>query len=267
MSGKTPYGIAIPLLATEAAQPTMLTEAATVTGQQTAPGSPNSRLFTEEELEAARRQEKDKLYPKLEKLEQELRSFQEEREAAERAARDAAEKEAQERKAREEAELSAKELLMKKEDEWNQKFNNVASEWEQRLQAVQEEAEAHKAALEMERRFQSLESYKNRRLAEEQDNIMPELLDLVRGNNEEEIDAAISAAVTKTSAIMSSIQQSLPQQQQRLRGISSVGSTPSGPLENMTEQQVLTTADIANMSMEQYAQVRDRLLAATSRRG
>jgi flagellar hook-basal body complex protein FliE len=35
----------------------------------------------------------------------------------------------------------------------------------------------------------------------------------------------------------------------------------------MTEQQVLTSADIANMSMEQYAQVRDRLLAQTSRRG
>jgi len=120
--------------------------------------------------------------------------------------------------------------------------------------------------LEQERRFQELESYKSRRIAEEQDNVMPELLDFIRGNTEDEIESAISAVKTRTSAILENIQQAMPQQQ-RLRGVPATGSTPSGPLENMTEQQTYTSADIAGMSMDQYAQVRDRLLASASFRG
>jgi hypothetical protein len=95
---------------------------------------------------------------------------------------------------------------------------------------------------------------------------MPELLDFIRGNTEDEIESAISAVKTRTSAILENIQQAMPQQQ-RLRGVPATGSTPSGPLENMTEQQTYTSADIAGMSMDQYAQVRDRLLASASFRG
>lgn len=95
---------------------------------------------------------------------------------------------------------------------------------------------------------------------------MPELLDFVRGNSEDEIESAIFAVKERTSAIMENIQQAMPQRQ-NLRGVPATGSTPIGPLENMTEQQTLTSADIANMTMEQYAQVRDRLLAQTSMRG
>jgi len=226
----------------------------------------NSKLFTPDEVEAIRRQEKDKLYDKISKLQEQVEIFNHERTEQQRLAQDAAAKEAEERRLREEEEMSAKELMTRKEDEFQQQINTVQQEWEQKFTALQHEAEAQKALLEQERRFQEIESFKSRRIAEEQDNIMPELLDFVRGNSEDEIESAIFAVKERTSAIMENIQQAMPQRQ-NLRGVPATGSTPIGPLENMTEQQTLTSADIANMTMEQYAQVRDRLLAQTSMRG
>jgi DNA repair exonuclease SbcCD ATPase subunit len=231
-----------------------------------APKTDNSKLFTPDEVEAIRRQEKDKLYDKISKLQEQVEIFNQERTEQQRLAQEAAAKEAEERRLREEEEMSAKDLLTRKEDEFQQQINTVQQEWEQKFTALQQEAEAQKALLEQERRFQEIESYKSRRITEEQDNIMPELLDFVRGNSEDEIESAISAVRERTSAIMENIQQAMPQRQ-NLRGVPATGSTPIGPLENMTEQQTLTSADIANMTMEQYAQVRDRLLAQTSMRG
>lgn len=226
----------------------------------------NTRMFSQDEVEAIRRQEKDKLYDKISKLQEQVEIFNHEREEQKRLAEEIAAREAEERRLREEEEMSAKELLMKKEDEFQQRINTAQQEWEEKFTALQQESEAQKAVLEQERRFQELESFKSRRIAEEQDNIMPELLDFIRGNTEDEIESAISAVKTRTSAILENIQQAMPQQQ-RLRGVPATGSTPSGPLENMTEQQTYTSADIAGMSMDQYAQVRDRLLASASFRG
>lgn len=234
--------------------------------QEAPPKNDNSKYFTQDEVEAIRRQEKDKLYDRITKLQEQVEVFNHEREEQKRLADELAAKEAEERRQREEAEMSAKDLLMKKEDEFQQRINTVQQEWEQKFSLLQQEAETQKMILEQERRFQELESYKSRRIAENQDNIMPELLDFVKGNTEEEIEASISAVVTRTSAILENIQQALPQQQ-RVRGIPATGSTPMGPLENSTEQQTFTSADIAAMTMEQYAQYRDRLLASTSLRG
>jgi DNA repair exonuclease SbcCD ATPase subunit len=231
-----------------------------------APRTENSKLFTPDEVEAIRRQEKDKLYDKISKLQEQVEVFNSEREEQKRIAEELAAKEAEERRQREEAEMSAKDLLVKKEDEFQQRINSVQQEWEQKFTMLQQEAEAQKALLEQERRFQELESFKSRRIAEEQANIMPELMDFIRGNTEDEIEASISAVVARTSAIVENIQQALPQRQS-VRGVPSTGATPIGPLENMTEQQTFTSADIANMSMEEYAKIRDRLLATTSFRG
>jgi len=228
--------------------------------------TPNSRMFSQDEVEAIRRQEKDKLYDKINKLQEQVEIFNNEREEQKRLAEELAAKEAEERRQREEAEMSAKDLLLKKEDEFQQRINTAQQEWEEKFNALQGEAEAQKALLDQERRFQELEAYKSRRMAEEQESIMPELADFVKGNSEEEIDSAISAVIARTSAIVENIQQAMPQRQ-NLRGVPATGSTPIGPLENTTEQQTFTSADIANMSMEQYAQIRDRLLAQASFRG
>lgn len=232
--------------------------------EETPPASPNSRFFTEEDIEAARRQEKEKVYGKIEKLEQQLQLFNQEREEQQRLAQEQAEAEAQARKEAEEAELSAKDLLTKKEDEWNKQLNSVQEEWEQKFNALQAESEAKAELLEKERRFQELESYKSRRLQEESDSIAPQLLNFIKGNSEEELEAAISDAKASTAAIMEEVQASLPQ---RPRTIPATGGAPSGPLENATEQQTFTAADIAAMSPAEYAQHRVSLLAAASRRG
>jgi DNA repair exonuclease SbcCD ATPase subunit len=237
-------------------------EAAAVSQDRT----PNSRMFSQDEVEAIRRQEKDKLYDKISKLQDQVEIFNTERDEQKRIAEELSAKEAEERRLREEEEMSAKELLMKKEDEFQQRINTAQQEWEEKFSALQSEADAQKALLEQERRFQELESYKSRLIAENQENIMPELMDFVKGNSEEEIESAISAVVARTSAIVENIQQAMPQRQ-NLRGVPATGSTPIGPLENATEQQTFTSADIANMSMEQYAQIRDRLLAQASFRG
>jgi DNA repair exonuclease SbcCD ATPase subunit len=260
-TGNTVEGVT--LLATEAATAAMQAEAAAVTGQgdpvAPAPASPNSRLFTEEELEAARRQEKDKLYTKLSKLEEELETIRKDREDAARIAREAAEAEDAARREREEAEMSAKELLTKKEDEWKSTLNAAQQEWEQKFMALQQESEARQAMLDKEREFQEIQSYMSRRIQEEQANLMPELMDDIKGNSIEEIEAAIQSVITKTSAIMQKVQPLLEQAQQRPRGISTTGAIPSGPLDNATEQQVITVSDVKDMSMEQWAQVRGRL--------
>ena len=249
------------VLATEAATAAMQAEAAAVTGKADtpAPASTNSRLFTEDEMSAARREEKDKLYSKLTKLEQELETIRLEREEAARIAREASEAEDAARKAREEAEMSAKELLTKKEDEFNQRINTAQQEWEQKFLALQQESEARQAMLDKEREFQEIQSYMSRRIQEEQENLMPELMDDIKGNSVEEIEAAIQSVIAKTSAIMQKVQPLLQQAQQRPRGISSTGGIPSGPLDNATEQQVITVSDVKGMSMEQWAEVRGRL--------
>jgi len=253
-------------LATDAAFAAMQAEAAAVTGTgdaAPAPSSSNSRLFTEEEMAHARREEKDKLYTKLTKLEEELEKLTQEREEAARIAREAAEAEDRARREREEAEMSSKELLLKKEDELNARLNTAQQEWEQKFQALQQESEARAALLEKERQFQELQSYTNRRLSEEAENIIPELLEAdanaISGNSVEEIEASIQRAINVSSAIMQKVQPLMQQAQQRPRGISATGAIPGGPMDNGTEQQVLTVSDIKDMSWDQWSQVRGRL--------
>ena len=230
-----------------------------------APQPDGETYFTQEQVEAIRRQEKDKLYNKIDSMQSQLDAFNADREEQKRRAEEEAARAEAERKAREEEEMSAKELLARKEDEFEQRLNTAQAEWEERFNAQQAENDAQRAVLEQERKYQELESYKARRLTEEAENIMPDLIDFVHGNTEDEIEASISTAIAKSSAIVESIQQAMPQPRTPVRGIPATGSTPIGPMETQTEQQVLTTQDIQSMSMEAYAQNRERLLAAASR--
>jgi hypothetical protein len=233
--------------------------------QQEQQQSQGDRYFSSEDIEKARREEKEKLYGRLSSLQEQLDVFNKEREEQAQLAAAQAAKEEEERKAREREELSAKELLMKTEDEFSQKLNSAQQEWENRIKQLEEENNAQKAILEQERRFQELTSYKNRRIQEESTNLMPELLDMISGNTEDEIEQSIRLVAEKTANILSQIQSAVPQRP-GVKGVPATGSSPSGPLENMTEYQTVTDADIRNMSLEEYAKVRERLLASASRR-
>ena len=225
-----------------------------------------SRTFTEDDVEKIRQQEKDKLYKRLEdsdgrvkSLEDQLSTLSNESEVSKAEAARLAKAESDALRRREEEELSAKELITKRETEFDEKLKVVETEWEGRLAKIEEERASQEAMLEKERRYRELETYLGRRMVEEEEYIIPELRDLASGTTEEEIDNSIAILKDRSSAILESIQQST--QPSGLRG-SPVTAPPVGPMETQTEQQTLSAEDIRNMPMEQYMQMRDRLLKA-----
>ena len=217
--------------------------------------------FTAEDLAKARAQEKAKLYPQIEKMAAELESLKKDREEA--AARKAAKKaerdkeEEEKAKAKEEKELSYKELLKKKEQEFQSLIEKERLERENAI-----------ALLEKERKFQDLVNYRQQRIEQERDSIVPQLIDLVNGNTKDEIEASIESLKAKSSAIMLDVQQTVLSARQQMPG-ARVTAPASGPLDNDSEQQISTPDSIREMSMADYAKQRAKLLgnAATTTRG
>jgi DNA repair exonuclease SbcCD ATPase subunit len=229
------------------------------------------RVFTEDEVHKIRQQEKDKMYKRLEDsdgrvkaMEEQLNVLNTEREKAIKEAEERARKEADLVRQREIEELTAKELLAKREDEFNQRINQVEEEWSKKFSELDAQRQAQDAILEKERYMQQLESYRQRRLQAEEDNIIPELKDLISGNTEEEIENSIAVLRERSNAIIESIQRA--SQPTRPKG-APVTAPPTGPLENQQEYQTLTADDIRNMPMDQYVKMRDRLLNARPQRG
>src|SRR3954471_19666402 len=142
--------------------------------------TPEVKTYTAEDIERARQQEKDKLYSRIEELSSTVKSLkQTEDERAAEVKRKADEKAAEaERKRQEDA--SAKELL-----------NDAQKTWEQRFQEMQQQYEQEKLLREKEAEFHELQQYIQKRVSEESDNIAPELLELVEGNNPQEVEASI----------------------------------------------------------------------------
>jgi DNA repair exonuclease SbcCD ATPase subunit len=211
---------------------------------------PNGRIFTEDDVERIRREEKDKLYGRVENLSQQLETLQKEREEAERLRQEELQREQERLRQEEESAMDLRELLTKKETEWQERFSRIEQEREQ-----------DRALLETERRFQQLEQYRQDRLSQEAEYIMPELRDLVSGSSEDEIEAAISAMKDKTAGIMAQVQQSQAAFQQNQR-MAAPTAPPVGPMEQQTTYETLTPEDIRSMDMETYRRHRDQLLNA-----
>lgn len=231
----------------------------------------DQRVFSEDEVHKIRQQEKDKMYKRLEDadgrvkaMEEQLSLINAEREKAIKEAEERARKESEILRQREIEELSAKELLAKREDEFNQRINQVEEEWSRKFTELEAQRQAQDALLEKERYLQQLESYRQRRLQDENENIIPELRDLISGNTEDEIENSIAVLRERSNAIIESIQRA--SQPTRPKG-APVTAPPTGPLENQQEYQTLTADDIRNMPMDQYVKMRDRLLNARTQRG
>ena len=214
--------------------------------------------FTAEDIARAREQEKSKVYPQLEKLREELAALKrekDERESLEAAAQAEAEAEAR-RKAEEEMEI--RDLLAKKEEEWTAQ-----------IEAERLDRERAFALLENEKRFQELQSYRQQRLEQERESIIPELLDLVDGSSIEEIDASIENLRERSSRILDSAQQAMQSARRDMAG-SRVTAPAAGPLDADPENRSYTPDDIRQMSMADYMKHRQRLLgdsAASRGRG
>jgi hypothetical protein len=214
--------------------------------------------FTAEDIAKARKQEKDKVYSTIEKMQQTISLF-EQREAerlalesqreAERQARKA-EREA-EKRAKEEEEMSVKELLRTKEQEWQAKLEQERLEREKAFTLLQKEQE-----------YNELKEYRNTRVQQERDNIMPELLDLINGNSKDEIEQSILGLKERTAKILESVTQAQQQSRKEMVG-ARVTAPASGPLDNDSVSNSLP-GDISNMSMADYIKNRDKLLRSGS---
>ena len=219
--------------------------------------------FTADDLAKARAQEKQKLYPQMEKMSQELEALKkaQEEEAARQADKEAkrAAKEAErieKQKEKEEKELSFKELLSKKEQEF-----------QSQLEAERLEREKAFALLDRERQFQDLMSYRAQRIEQERDTIVPQLIDLVSGNSQDEIEQSIATLKEKSAGIMQDVQQATANAKQSMVG-ARVTAPASGPLDNNSEQQSYSPESIRDMSLADYAKQRAKLLGtAASNRG
>jgi len=215
--------------------------------------TPTGRAFSEEDIERARQQEKDKLYPRLSAMEEELKAMRQQREAEEAERQRLAEEAEAARRAQEEGEMEVRTLLQQKEQEWNSRFTQL-----------EQQREADQAIFDRERELQQLEEYRRQRVEQEAEYIMPELRDFIGGSNPEEIDNSIEAIKERTQAILDNItsasQQALPPR----RGAAPT-APPVGPMEQMPTYESLTPDDIRSMDMETYKRYRQGLLEASSR--
>lgn len=212
-----------------------------------------SKFYTEEDLARVRSQEKEKLYPQIDKLKEELESLKREREEE---AKTKAEQTAQEeaaRKAAAEDDLDVRTLLKTKEQEW-----------QEQLERERQERERAFALLEREKAFADLQNYRAQRLDQERENIIPELIDLITGNTQEEVEASIEGLKDRSARILESAQSAMQNARKEMTG-TRVTTPPAGPLETNSEQRPLTAEEISTMSMNDYAKYRERLLSATAR--
>jgi hypothetical protein len=216
-----------------------------------APTQPaNGRFYTEEDLSKVRAQEKDKLYPQIDKLKNELEELKKQRESelsakqAEKEAEDAA------KRAAAEADMDVRDLLKQKE-----------AELMEQLERERQERERAFALLEREKSFAELQAFRQQRLEEERENIIPELLDLVSGESPDEVNTSLESLKERSARILESAQQAMQSARKEMTG-SRVTAPPTGPLDINSEQRNFTADEIAAMPMNEYAKYRQRLLSA-----
>lgn len=258
MTGAPTTGPPLPVVGTTPEGVLLGADAPTTTGPETtqfAEESPNpSAKYTEDDINKARVEEKGKLYSRLDAMKaevDELKSAQtKDQEIRTTQFREEADAEAiaeRQRVAQEETEMEVRDLLAKREKEWEEKFASI-----------QQEQARDRALLEQERQYSELVQYQTRRVEEERDNIMPELVDLVSGSTTEEIDASIESLKQRSESIFNSAQESISSAQHDSAG--SRVTLPSA-MENPSDNAGMSPEAIRNMSLQDYAKHRATLLS------
>lgn len=210
----------------------------------------NDKSYTEDDLKKVREQEKSKLYPQIDSLKEEINLLKKDREERLAEANRLAEEKSEEARKKAEAEMDVRQLLEIKE-----------KEWAERLQSEKTERERAFTLLERERQYAEITSYRNRRVQEESDNIMPELLDLISGNTPDEIELSITGLKARSSKILESAQQAMQSARRDMKGTS---TTLPPTMDTNSGQQQFTAEQISAMSVTEYAKYRDRLFPGSS---
>jgi hypothetical protein len=108
-----------------------------------------------------------------------------------------------------------------------------------------------------------IDQYRQARIEQDAEYIMPELRDLVRGSTEDEIEASLTEMRTRTEVIMQNMNAAAVDQRQMQRGVAPT-APPVGPLEQASTYESLSPDDIRGMDMETYRKYRERLIPAAS---
>ena len=219
--------------------------------------SKSRKFYTEDDLAKVRSQEKEKLYPEIERLKDEVSALKKEKE--EKAARKAAQEaeklaeEAAKEKQKQFEELEAKDLI-----------KLTAEELREQLERERQERERAFALLERERTFADLQAYRQEILEQERENIIPQLVDFVQGNTRDEIQASVERLKERSASILESAQSAMQASRKEMAGTRAT-LPPAGPLETNTESRQFTAQDIASMSVNEYAKYRDKLMSDSAR--
>lgn len=222
------------------------------------PTSPN-QFFTVEDLEKARREERDKLYGRITRTDERFRTLEDE---LKKLADDRDSRIAEEARRRQEAETA---LQQQRESEMDAKqlIAEKEKEWQAQLEQVRQQQATHEAMLDKERKFMALQNYTQRRAAEEQANgtVGPEFIEFINGNDEQEVEASIVKLRAKTDSILKGVKEGQTQRTAALPGVSLTGAPPSGgPLDNISGQQrTYGKEDIEKMSMAEYEKFRRQI--------
>jgi len=217
------------------------------TTTQTVPLLPQGRYFTEDEVERIRQQEKDKMYQRLEKSEQQVNECKATVEslAADKKNRDD-ELARQQQQAAEEAQrlkdekLSVQEILEQQKTEFQRQQEALKADWDLKLATMQKEQE-----------FLQLKAFIQRRVNEEVNaaTIIPDLAEYINGETEEEVEASIKKAQEKTASIVQAALGSGPSSVPM--GTSPTGA-PFSPLDNLSGPRQKSREEIARMNMREY---------------
>lgn len=229
------------------------------------PAPPGERTFTAKEIEdfvnaereRVRKEEKDKVYPFIETLQASVADLTRERDerlAAETLAQQAA---AEAERLRQEAEMTSAERIEQALLAQNERFA-----------AIEADRDRERALREREGEYHRVNQYRLQRLSEAADDILPQLVPYVQGNNEAEIDASIETSKQKSAEIFTEAQSrfgtgSRPRPPVGLPMSGAPAFDPS-ELTGGTQQQTITAQDIRDMDLSTFAANRDLLLRAAS---
>ena len=227
---------------------------------QQPPQQPQGQVFTAEDIERARQQEKDKLYQRIEEMGSQLQTVLSAREQEEAERKRLADEADAARKEKEESEMDLRALLDKRDKEWEERFKETESQYA-----------TDRAIFDQERRLAEMETYRRQRIEQEQEEIIPALWDMVSGNSPEEIEQSIVYMKERSNVIAQNFAAAAAQSQQQVpfRGAAMPSVPPVGPLEQLPSNVPVTDALVKNMSMDDYKKNREQLLRMTNpnRRG
>lgn len=226
-------------------------------GQHANPATVAGPVFTAEQIAKARQEEKDKLYPELQSMKEQLAELKKERDAKLEA----------ERQAREEAERKAEEAR-KADTDTRTLLEQQKAEFDAKLAEMEQQRAQERQVLEMERQFQALQTYKAQAIAAAADDIIPELANELQATNHsstEEIDAHIARLKATSSSILESMQAAVQAQRAGMRG-APVTAPPAGPLDTYSgHDSAWEAASNGSLTFEDYVKNRDKLLSGVSR--